>query len=147
MFAFHSSVYSLCVRDLCDYSTVLMKNSYSGVSADATLCMQRDGQGWGVYSSLPSAIASLRNICAHQDSGPSSTATLTLRAYFAESDALIGRGGQKYFEECWREGDAEGEGKVRFGAKIVEGSDHDSIVLTEKGVVGDVFREVKRLYG
>jgi hypothetical protein len=72
---------------------------------------------------------------------------------------MIGRGGQRYFEKCWREGNAEGEGnaneegnaegegRVRFEAKIVDGADHDSIVLAEKGIIGNVFREVRRVYG
>jgi hypothetical protein len=114
----------------------LMNNS--GVSADASLCMQTEGRDWGVYSSLPSAISLLRT--QFQDK-------LTVKAYFAESDVMIGRGGQEYFEKCWREGNAEGDGRVRFEAKVVDSTDHDSIVLVEKGVVGDVFREVKKLCG
>ena len=124
-----------------------MLTKSSGISADASLCMQKNGKDWGVYASLPSAIASLRNTFASQSFESSVTSTLTLKAYFAASDALIGQGGQKYFEQCWREGNAEAEGKVRFEAKVVEGTDHDSIVLAEKGVIVDVFREVKRLCG
>jgi hypothetical protein len=124
---------------------MLMRSS--GISADSLLCMQKEGKDWGVYSSLPSAIASLRNTYASQSFESWATSTLTFRAYFAASDALIGQGGQRYFEQCWKEGNAEAEGKVRFEAKVVEGTDHDSIVLTEKGVIGDVFREVKKLCG
>lgn len=109
--------------------------------------MQREGKDWGVYSSLPSCIDLLRSTYTPQSLDGSSTPTLTLRAYFAESDALIGKGGQKYFEKCWKEGNVEGEGTVRFEAKIVEGTDHDSIVLAEKGVLEQVFREVRRLCG
>lgn len=60
---------------------------------------------------------------------------------------MIGKGGQKYFEQCWKEGNADGEGIVRCEAKVVKGTDHDSIVLAEKGVLGDVFREVRRVCG
>jgi hypothetical protein len=111
---------------------------YSGISAEASLCCQNPGKDWGVYSSLPSAISLLR---AHFQEA------LTFKAYFAETDVMIGQGGQKYFETCWREGNAEGEGRVKFEAKVVGGTDHDSIVLVEKGVVGDVFRGVKKLCG
>lgn len=109
--------------------------------------MQREGKDWGVYASLPSCIDFLRSTYTPQDSDASSTATLTLRVYFAESDALIGTGGQKYFEQCWKERNGDGEGRIRFEASVVEGVDHDSIVLAEKGVLGDVFREVKRVCG
>lgn len=137
--------YEVCSSP-CSLDIMILMGS-SGISADASLCMQKTGKDWGVYSSLPSAIASLRNTYAAQSSDASSTSGLTFRAYFAASDALIGQGGQKYFEQRWREGNAEAEGKVRFEAKVLDGTDHDSIVLTEKGVIGDVFREVKRSYG
>jgi hypothetical protein len=110
----------------------------SGVSADASLCMQKEGRDWGVYSSLPSAISLLRR--RFRD-------TLTFRTYFAESDVMIGQGGQRYIEECWKEENAEGERRVKSEAQVVDGTDHESIVLVEKGVVGDVFREVKKLCG
>jgi hypothetical protein len=126
---------------------IMILTNNSGISADSLLCMQKHGKYWGVYASLPSAIASLRNTYAAQSFESSATPPLTFKAYFAASDALIGQGGQRYFEQCWREGNAEAEGKVRFEAKVVDGTDHDSIVLTEKGVIGDVFREVKRLCG
>lgn len=110
----------------------------SGISADSLLCIQREGKDWGVYSSLPSAISLLQGL----SQGP-----FIVKVYFAENDVMIGQGGQRYFEKCWKEGNGEGEGSVKFDAKTVEGTDHDSIVLTEKGVVGDVFREVKELCG
>lgn len=124
-----------------------MLTERSGVSADATLCMQRTAEDWDAYSSLPSCIALLRTTCPPQSPDASSTGTLTLKVYFAESDALIGKGGQRYFEQCWKEGNVDGEGKVAFEARVVEGADHDSIVLAEKGVLGDVFREVRRVCG
>jgi hypothetical protein len=116
----------------------LMLMSNSGISADSLLCIQRDGKDWGVYSSLPSAVTLLRE---------HSQGVFTVKVYFAETDVMIGKGGQGYFEKCWREGNVEGEGHVRFETKVVEGTDHDNIPLTEKGVIGDVFKEVKKLYG
>lgn len=133
-----------------------MLTDCSGVSADATLCMQRTAKDWGAYSSLPSCIALLRTIYpprspdtsyTPQSPDASSIGTLTLKVYFAESDALIGKGGQRYFEQCWKEGNVEGEGKVAFEASVVGGADHDSVVLAEKGVLGDVFSEVRRVCG
>jgi hypothetical protein len=115
---------------------MLMRSS--GISADSLLCIQRDGKDWGVYFSLPSAITLLRE---------HSQGAFTVKVYFAETDVMIAKGGQKYFEKCWRDENVEGEGHVRFGAKVVEGTDHDNIPLTEKGVIGDVFREVKKLCG
>ena len=113
------------------------------------MCIQRDGKDWGVYSSLPAAITALRDTYAPSDSnsGVESPPTLVFKAYFAESDVMIGRGGREYFEKCWREGNADGDGKVRFEAKVVEDADHDSIVLAENEVIGEVLREIKRVCG
>lgn len=115
---------------------MLMRSS--GISADSLLCIQRGGKDWGVCSSLPSAITLLRD---------HSQGAFTVKVYFAETDVMIGRGGQRYFEKCWRDGNVEGEGSVKFEAKIVEGTDHDNIPSTEKEVIGDVFREIKKLCG
>jgi hypothetical protein len=116
----------------------IMLIRFSGVSADSLLCISRDGKDWGVYSSLPSAVTLLRE---------HSQGVFTVKVYFAETDVMIGKGGQGYFEKCWRGSNVDGEGHVRFQAKVVEGTDHDNIPLTEKGVIGDVFREVKELCG
>ncbi|THY13804.1 hypothetical protein D6D01_08267 [Aureobasidium pullulans] len=109
----------------------------SGISADANLCMQKDSKDWGTYTSLPTTISSL------QQRYPRQLRPLTIRTYFAASDQIIGKGGQVYFEECWKKGNAQGQ--VDFGVKSVRGTDHDSITLVEKSCLGEVFGEIKRL--
>jgi len=100
--------------------------------------MQKDAQDWGgVYTSLPTAISAL------QETYPNPTRPLKLTAYFAASDNMIGKGGQKYFEQCWE--NANSHGQVEFEAKSVNDTDHDSITLVEKGCLEEVFGEVARL--
>ncbi|KAI4725807.1 hypothetical protein E4T49_06410 [Aureobasidium sp. EXF-10728] len=125
----------------------------SGISAEATLCIQQDGKDWGVYASLPGAIEALQDICSPSHAGSdhstndddTSGRNLSVLAWFAESDVVIGQGGKRYYEDCWRK--VDGQGRVRFAAKTVAGTDHDSIVLAEKGCVEEVFREVKNSCG
>ncbi|CAM1510680.1 Fc.00g010150.m01.CDS01 [Cosmosporella sp. VM-42] len=56
-------------------------------------------------------------------------ARLKVRTYFAEEDALIGKGGQSYVEKCWR-GEEEGvfQDVLDFDTKTVAGTDHDTLV-------------------
>jgi hypothetical protein len=58
---------------------------------------------------------------------------------------MIGKGGQQYFESCWKAANTSGE--IDFVAKTVPDSDHDSIILAEKGCIEEVFMEVKRVCG
>ncbi|KEQ92145.1 hypothetical protein AUEXF2481DRAFT_432976 [Aureobasidium subglaciale EXF-2481] len=111
----------------------------SGISADCLFCLQEDGKDWGDYANLSELISTL------QQTYPKGTRQLTMQAYFAETDVIVGKGGQKYFERCWREGNAGQE--VKFQARVVEGSDHDNIPLAEKGCIGEMFKEIKRLNG
>ncbi|THW31559.1 hypothetical protein D6D22_10088 [Aureobasidium pullulans] len=110
----------------------------SGISADANLCMQKDSKDWCTYTSLPTTISSLQQLY------PQQSRPLTIRAYFAASDQIIGRGGQVYFEECWKKGN-DVQGQVDFAAKGVDDTDHDSITVVEKGCLGEIFREIKDL--
>ena len=103
----------------------------SGISADANLCMQKDSKDWCTYTSLPTIISSLQQLY------PQQSRPLTIRAYFAASDQIIGKGGQVYFEECWSKGN-DAQGQVDFAAKGVDDTDHDSITLVEKGCLGEI---------
>ncbi|THV98063.1 hypothetical protein D6D26_06481, partial [Aureobasidium pullulans] len=94
----------------------------SGISADANLCMQKDSKDWCTHTSLPTTISSLQQLY------PQQSRPLTIRAYFAASDQIIGRGGQVYFEECWKRGN-DAQGQVDFASKGVDDTDHDNIPL------------------
>ena len=62
-------------------------------------------------------------------------------AFFAASDLMIGKGGQEYFEKCWRQ---EGmAGKVDFESQICEGTDHDSVLVDFRlGALKKVFARI-----
>lgn len=110
----------------------------SAISADATLCMQSKGKGWGAYSSLPEAINALRTTYTSH-----SCRKLTFKAYFSSSDMMIGKGGQQYFEDCWKQGNSQGD--VEIVVKTVPDTDHDSVILPEKGCIEEVFAAVRRV--
>lgn len=119
--------------------------------------MQSKGKDWGVYASLPDAISALQRTYTTSPGHPppyttspahlSPTAThprkLTFRVYFSSSDVMIGKGGQQYFENCWEQGNVQGD--IEFVAKTVPDTDHDSIILPEKGWIEENFAEVRRV--
>lgn len=112
--------------------------------------MQKDGKNWGAYASLPDAISALQRTYTTSPAHPPSTTTahphkLTFKVYFSSSDVMIGKGGQQYFEDCWKQGNTQGD--IEFVAKTVPDSDHDSVILPEKGCIEEVFEEVKKVMG
>ena len=57
-------------------------------------------------------------------------APLKIQAYFAESDVMIGKKGQAYFEERWRGTNGEYKDVVEFASTTVPGTDHDALALS-----------------
>lgn len=110
--------------------------------------MQQDAKDWGVYCSLPKTIDALKGVYGVDPSTSASSTNprkLTFHVYFSSSDVMIGKGGQQYSEDCWRQGDTQKE--IEFVAKTVPETDHDSIILAEKGCIEEVFGEVGKRDG
>lgn len=92
-----------------------------GANGEALVCLRKtEGKGadWGVCEDY----AACAELLSRQER--ERTEKITLRAYFAETDALVGDKGQKYFEECW--GGREG---VEFLGKKMLGTDHDTVSM------------------
>ncbi|EPS32747.1 hypothetical protein PDE_07707 [Penicillium oxalicum 114-2] len=84
-----------------------------GANSEAMQCLRKDGgSSWGVCSDYAECARSL------------ATERFSLRAYFAESDALVGQKGQRYFEDCWGGPDVEA---IDFASKTIPRSDHDTV--------------------
>ena len=66
---------------------------------------------------------------------------LKVRAFFATTDAIIGRGGQEYFDRCWHEDKLAGA--LTYETETLPGTDHDSVLIdTRKGALKKVFEDV-----
>jgi hypothetical protein len=68
---------------------------------------------------------------------------LKVQAYFAESDIMIGKKGQTYFEDCWKGKENEFQDVFDFEIITTQGVNHDSL-CTSLGVLETIFREAKR---
>ncbi|KAL5359101.1 Alpha/Beta hydrolase protein [Aspergillus floccosus] len=99
-----------------------------GANSEAMQTLRKDGgSSWGVcpdYAECAKALA---------------TDGFTLRAYFAATDALVGKQGQKYFEECWK---ALGTEAISFASRTIDGSDHDTVMQSVE-VWEDIFSAIK----
>lgn len=108
---------------------------------EAKLCLMKGGkESWGVLADYEACV---RSIVDNEDtsSGHGEVARLKIDAAFAASDMLIGKGGQEFFEKCWRQ---EGmAGKVDFESRTVKGTDHDSILSGfEHGILESTFHKI-----
>ena len=97
---------------------------------EAKLCLMKGGSAsWGVLADYEACVRSIvaDEEGARSDGGDGQAGRLRVDAFFAASDMLVGKGGQEYFEKCWR---PEGmDGKVDFESQICEGTDHDSVLV------------------
>ncbi|THC90765.1 hypothetical protein EYZ11_009765 [Aspergillus tanneri] len=111
----------------------LFEESTEGANLEALQCLQKGPPGsWGKCEDYREFVRELVELerrggrCIRE----SVRGKLVVRAYFAESDAMIGKRGQLYVEECWK-GKVNGEflDVLDFETRTVLGSDHDTVSL------------------
>lgn len=106
---------------------------------DAKLCLKKEGTGcWGVCEDYEEYVRSL--VQKESERRPDEP-KLDIRVYYAESDMLIGKMGQEYFERCWQQVDLAGS--ISYRSKELPGTNHDSTVLDfNKGAAKEIFDEI-----
>ncbi|KAF4263221.1 hypothetical protein KXV89_000350 [Aspergillus fumigatus] len=104
-----------------------------GANSEALQCLRKgDGSSWGACSDYAHCVQALA-------AGERSTGgRVSVRTYFAAKDALVGSGGQKYFEECWRAPGLEG---IDYISTTIDGTDHDTLVQSVEIWVGYMLQE------
>ncbi|EED23088.1 conserved hypothetical protein [Talaromyces stipitatus ATCC 10500] len=116
----------------------LFKENTVGANEETLQCL-RKGAPWGVCDDYEEFVKSFveRERERRSELGESSTPEkLKIRAYFAESDVMIGKTGQKYFENCF-----EGyEDVLSFESSTMPDEDHDSLCSCPE-VLARIFQE------
>jgi hypothetical protein len=102
-----------------------------GANSEAMHCLKKGASGtWGMCDDYAVFVKELaqreRNMAATAGDGRRAT-RLKIKAFFAESDALIGKKGQIYFEECWQGQHEEYQDVLDFTTETIEGVDHDTL--------------------
>ena len=113
---------------------------------EAKLCLLKGGkESWGALADYEACVRSIADD-GDASSGHTEAVRLKVDAAFATSDLMIGKGGQEYFEKCWRQ---EGmAGKLDFESRTFEGTDHDSVLTDfQHGALKDVFSKIAALGG
>lgn len=75
-----------------------------------------------------------------QERGRAHEAKLRIKFFFSESDAMIGKVGQRYMEACWDHAREFGD-VLEYSSATVEGANHDTI-LTTAAVLEEVIADV-----
>lgn len=106
-----------------------------GANDEALLCLRKGGS-WGEaddHVEFVKEVVDRERRRIGDATGIEGEARLKVRAYFAESDAMIGKRGQTYVEECWKgKEDGEFQGLLDFKSVTIAGTDHDSITQSVK---------------
>lgn len=103
-----------------------------GADSEALCCLRKGPAGlWGEcddYTVFVKKLAEIERSRLADQAGVNGE-KLRIRAYFAETDAMIGKKGQSYMEGCWKgnEGD-EFQDVLDFTTTTVKETDHDSVV-------------------
>lgn len=103
-----------------------------GADSEALCCLRKGPAGlWGEcddYAVFVKRLAEIeRSRRAEGDGG--NRQKLRISAYFAETDAMIGKKGQTYMEDCWKgSGGTEFQDVLEFTTTTVKETDYDSVV-------------------
>jgi hypothetical protein len=119
--AFQPELEKLMFKRMFDESTV-------GANSEALQCLRKGEEwSWGSCENYAECIKKL--LQKEKEASGDGRKKLQVRAYFAETDAMIGKGGQAYFEKCWRgeEGTTSSDA-VEVDMQTVIGVDHDTLV-------------------
>jgi hypothetical protein len=114
----------------------------TGANEEAKLCLMKGGKAdWGALADYEACVQSSAD--REKERVQAGEVKLRMEAAFASSDVIIGKGGQEYFEKCWRrEGIADG---VDFASRTCEGVDHDGVLVDfHKGALKGFFESVAK---
>lgn len=116
----------------------------SAGNEEAKLCLKKAGAGsWGSCEDYAEFAKVINERESHRQNTNDSTSDemtkLRLHVWFAESDIMIGKDGQKYFNECWTMED----GCVDFERAELPGTNHETVLLdAKKGGLRAMFEEI-----
>lgn len=122
---------------------MLFAEETKGASDEAMMALKTDAHNhWGVCEDYSAFVPQLAQMLR----GRPGQEKLQVRAFFAENDFLVGKGGKKYFDGCWK-GEEEIADIISFESIEVAGVDHDGVGLPENEILGKIFEEAKKSFG
>lgn len=140
--------YGLGIDLQVEINKLAMKKMFSEVSVGAKseveLCLKRGPIGsWGEVEDMSALV---KRICSREKlSSVTGQTKLCVKIYFAESDIMSGKAGQRYFESCWTGQDTELDECCDLTVKTIPETDHDSILL-KLAVLKEVFEKIGEMH-
>lgn len=128
-------------------SKYFLAEDTTAANDEALLCLKKGGTGnWGACEDYKEYVGSLAKRERERRSSDQNRSKLQVEVYFAESDIMIGKGGQEYFEQCWQQdGVADA---IDFEATELPGINHETAIMDlKKGGLKPAFEHVARLKG
>jgi hypothetical protein len=117
-----------------------------GGTEEAKLCLKMGGENlWLICEDYKTYIESLLKQEEERSKSADASGKLKMKVYYAESDMMIGEGGKRYFEECWRT--HEVSRFVDFDSKTLPGTNHETIIADfDKSALPSIFEEIASLF-
>ncbi len=114
----------------------------TAANEEAKMCLKKDGLvAWDVCDNYETYVRTLCTRETEMRRTRTDEPRLKVQVYYAESDVMIGKGGQSYFDECWSQSMVAGA--VDYSSKELPGTDHDSALIDqEKGAIRHIFAEI-----
>lgn len=109
-----------------------LEENASGANDELKFCLKKcEDAAWIDVADYAGCIRKIAaNEAAILREGNSTARKLRVEAFFAGSDILIGKGGQKFFEQCWQS--EEVRTSVDFATSTFKDADHDSVLIDLK---------------
>lgn len=117
--------------------------SLKGANDEALLCSKNRGTiSWGACEDYMACMKAIGELQRERLAKSPGAKKLMVRLHFAEDDVMIGKGGQKYFNECWQQAGLDQVLDVK--TKEWTKTSHDSVLLEfGKGALPSVFQDIK----
>lgn len=116
--------------------------SMTGANDEARLCLKSSGPGLvGVCENYERYVEVFFAQEKKRKEAGETEAKLQVSLHFAESDVLIGKSGQEYFQMCWKQAGVEQVIEVRSAEHA--GTNHDSVLADlKKGPIRSIFEAI-----
>lgn len=134
--------------------TFLFAEGVEGAGQDAQLCLRKPrsipwchpSKHWNDFDD---AVRQLCNIIREESTSNEVRRAWRIEAFHAESDSMVGKKGQAWFNGCW-EGDGaanfELSGALDYSSRIVNRSDHDFILDPMFGASASWLKHVRETF-
>jgi hypothetical protein len=116
--------------------TFLFAEGVDGAGQDTQLCLRKPRSvPWSTslrpWDDVDDVVRQLRHIVSTDGADNAEQRVWLLNTFHAESDSMVGRKGQVWFDSCWESNETATSSLyhvMKYGSEVVPGSDHDFLL-------------------